>query len=54
MNITLRPIDDTNREAVIALDVREDQPFVAPNRASLREADETNAKYPGSGRLCLS
>ena len=31
MNIALRPIDDTNREAVLALSVREDQPFVAPN-----------------------
>ena len=28
MNITLRPIDDANREQVLALSVREDQPFV--------------------------
>lgn len=50
MTITLRPIDDNNREAVLALSVREDQPFVAPNDVSLREADETNAKYPGVAR----
>ena len=28
--IRLEPINDTNREAVLALTVREDQPFVAP------------------------
>lgn len=50
MSITLRPIDDANREAVIALSVREDQPFVAPNAASLREAAETEEKYPGVAR----
>ena len=43
MHISLRPIDDTNREAVLALSVREDQPFVAPNDYSLREAAEANA-----------
>ena len=31
MKIILKPIDETNRDAVIALSVREDQPFVAPN-----------------------
>lgn len=31
--ITLRPITDENREAVLALTVRDDQPFVAPNDA---------------------
>ncbi len=46
MNITLRPIDDSNREAVLALTVREDQPFVATNDYSLKEAAETNEKYP--------
>ena len=50
MNITLRPIDDSNREAVLALTVREDQPFVATNDYSLKEAAETNEKYPGVAR----
>ena len=50
MKITLRPIDDNNREAVLALTVREDQPFVAPNDVSLRQADETNAEHPGVAR----
>ena len=50
MNITLRTIDDTNREAVLALSVREDQDFVAPNWYSLKEADETNAEHPGVAR----
>ncbi len=50
MNITLRPIDENNREAVLALSVREDQPFVAPNDVSLRQAEETNAEYPGVAR----
>ena len=31
MKIKLEPINDTNRETVLALTVREDQPFVAPN-----------------------
>ena len=48
--ITLRPITDENREAVLALSVREDQPFVASNKVSLRQADETNAEYPGVAR----
>ena len=50
MNISLRPIDETNREAVLALSVREDQPFVATNRRSLEEAEETNAEHPGVAR----
>ncbi len=50
MKITLRPVDDTNREAVLALSVREDQPFVAPNDVSLRQAAETNEEYPGVAR----
>ena len=50
MNITLRPIDDANREQVLALSVREDQPFVAPNDVSLRQADEANAEHPGVAR----
>ena len=44
MQIKLAPIDDTNREAVLALSVREDQPFVAPNDVSLRQAAETEAE----------
>ena len=50
MNIQLRPVDDSNREAVLALSVREDQPFVAPNDVSLQQAAETNEKYPGVAR----
>ena len=50
MKISLVSIDETNREAVIALSVREDQPFVAPNDYSLKQADETNAKHHGVAR----
>ena len=50
MSITLRPIDDTNREAVLALSVREDQPFVAPNDVSLRQYAEAEAEEPGVAR----
>ncbi len=50
MKIELRPVDDSNREAVLALSVREDQPFVAPNDVSLRQAAETNEKYHGVAR----
>jgi CubicO group peptidase (beta-lactamase class C family)/RimJ/RimL family protein N-acetyltransferase len=50
MNIKLIPVNDENREAVLALSVREDQPFVAPNDVSLRQADETNEEYPGVAR----
>ena len=50
MHISLRPIDDTNREAVLALSVREDQPFVAPNDYSLKQAAETNEAHPGVAR----
>ena len=50
MKITLKPVDDTNREAVLKLTVREDQPFVAPNDVSLRQADEANAEDPGVAR----
>ena len=42
--IKLEPVNDTNRAAVLALTVREDQPFVAPNDVSLRQADEANAE----------
>ncbi len=50
MKIELRPVDESNKEAVVALSVREDQPFVAPNDYSLKEAEETNAKEPGVAR----
>ena len=50
MTIKLKAIDDDNRDAVLALSVREDQPFVAPNRYSLKQADETNAEHPGVAR----
>ena len=50
MKIKLEPINDKNREAVLALSVREDQPFVAPNDVSLRQADEANAENPGAAR----
>ena len=50
MNIELRPVDDTNREAVLALSVREDQPFVAPNDVSLRQFAETEEEAPGVAR----
>ena len=40
MKIRLEPVSDKNREAVLKLTVREDQPFVAPNDVSLRQAKE--------------
>ena len=50
MKIKLEPINDTTRKAVLALTVREDQPFVAQNDYSLNEADEANARAPGTAR----
>lgn len=50
MKIKLEPINDNNRDAVLALSVREDQPFVAPNDYSLKQADEANAECPGVAR----
>ena len=50
MNIRLMPINDDNRDAVLSLSVRDDQPFVAPNDVSLRQADEANAEQPGVAR----
>ena len=47
MSIRLMPINDDNRDAVLSLSVHEDQPFVAPNDVSLRQADEANAENPG-------
>ena len=50
MIIKLIPVKDNNRDAVLALSVREDQQFVAPNGESLREAAEANAEKPGMAR----
>ena len=50
MKIELRPIDENNREAVLALSVREDQPFVASNKTSLRQYEEAEAEAPGVAR----
>ncbi|MBR3034792.1 MAG: GNAT family N-acetyltransferase [Firmicutes bacterium] len=50
MIIKLETINDNNREAVLALTVREDQPFVASNGYSLKEAEETNQENPGTAR----
>ena len=50
MIIKLEPVNNENREAVLALSVGEDQPFVATNEVSLRQADEMNAKMPGVAR----
>ncbi|MBR5995793.1 MAG: GNAT family N-acetyltransferase [Eubacteriaceae bacterium] len=50
MQIKLEPINEDNRDAVLALSVRGDQPFVAPNDVSLRQADEANAEKPGVAR----
>ena len=50
MIIKLEPINENNRDAVLALSVREDQPFVAKNEASLRQAAETNEEHPGLAR----
>ena len=50
MIIRLEPVNDDNREAVLALSVREDQPFVATNEVSLRQAAETNQEHPGTAR----
>ncbi|MBO4339474.1 MAG: GNAT family N-acetyltransferase [Clostridiales bacterium] len=48
--ITLKPVDDTNRETVINLSVRDDQPFIATNLRSLEQAEEANAECPGLAR----
>ena len=50
MIIKLEPVNENNKEAVLALSVREDQPFVASNDVSLRQAEETNAETPGAAR----
>ena len=50
MEIKLIPVSEENKKAVLALSVREDQPFVAPNDVSLRQAAEANAEQPGVAR----
>ena len=50
MIIRLEPVNDDNRDAVLALSVREDQPFVATNEVSLRQAAEANKEDPGVAR----
>ncbi len=50
MEIKLLPINEENKDAVLALSVREDQHFVAPNDVSLRQAEEANAEHPGVAR----
>ena len=47
MKIKLEPVNNNNKVAVLALSVREDQPFIATNDVSLRQAAETNKKNPG-------
>ena len=44
MNVKLIPINDDNRDAVLNLATREDQPFCAPNDYSLEQAEECNAE----------
>ena len=50
MQIKLEPITNKNRKAVLALSVREDQPFVATNKRSLQQAKEANEETPGLAR----
>ena len=50
MNIQLMPISDENKEAVLKLSTREDQPFCATNRRSLEQAEEANADCPDLAR----
>ena len=50
MQIQLEAVNDKNKDAVLALSVREDQPFVATNEVSLRQAAETNEEHPGAAR----
>ena len=50
MKMKLVPISEENREAVLKLSTREDQPFCAPNDVSLEQAEECNAECPGVAR----
>ncbi len=50
MNIKLVAINDENKNAVLGLSIREDQPFCATNRRSLEQAEEANAECPDLAR----
>ena len=50
MSIKLMPITDDNRNDVLRLSTRDDQPFCAPNDYSLQQAEECNAERPGVAR----
>ena len=50
MEIRLAPVTEENKDAVLALSVRADQPFIATNRRSLEQAAEANAEQPGLAR----
>ena len=50
MKIELIPVSDENREAVLQLSSREDQPFCAPNDYSLEQAAECEEECPGAVR----
>ena len=50
MKITLVAINDDNKNVVLQLSAREDQPFCAPNDYSLKQAEECNAECPGLAR----
>lgn len=50
MKICLMPINDENKDAVLSLSTREDQPFCAPNDYSLEQAEACNAESPGVAR----
>ena len=50
MKIELIPVTDENREIVLRLTTREDQPFCASNARSLEQAAECEAEDPGLAR----
>ena len=50
MKIELIPVTDENREVVLQLTTREDQPFCASNARSLEQAAECEAEDPGLAR----
>lgn len=50
MKVCLVPINDENRDAVLGLSTREDQPFCAPNDYSLEQAEECEEECPGVAR----
>ena len=50
MNVKLVAVNDENKDAVLKLSTREDQPFCAPNDYSLKQAEECNEECPGVAR----